>query len=81
MFKKTKINEKLSHHVDDLIVSSLADLLLIEGELCKKLVPLAAADEGRCIHDATVANDETVLNQILVLKPRSGYRNSAATSD
>ena len=40
-----------------------------------------AADEGRGIHDATVANDETVLNQILVLKPRSGYRNSAATSD
>ena len=51
------------YHVNDLVVSSFADVFLDESQLGQKLVPLSPADEGGRVHHSSVADDQTVLEE------------------
>ncbi len=53
-----------NYHVDNLVVSSFADVLLVEAQLREQLLPLAAADEGRSVHDTAVADHDAVLELV-----------------
>ena len=49
--------------MDDLVVSALADVLLVEAELRQQLLPLDPSDEGGGVHHAAVADHQAVLRR------------------
>ena len=52
-------------HVDNLVVSVVTDLNVLQVELGQDALPVVAVDEGGRVHDATVRNDKHVLGALL----------------
>ncbi len=61
----TKINvvfKGVDLHVDDMVVSVVADLYVLEAELGEDLLPGLAVDEGGGVHRPAVSDNQNILD-------------------
>ena len=61
-------------HVDDVVVSVVADLDVLEAELGEDLLPSLAVDEGGGVHRPPVRDNQNILeHQLCFSHYRNGY--------